>query len=39
VNIEAMMPTGMKGNDITVAFVTDNPAKARSLLSEATSAR
>jgi hypothetical protein len=39
VNIEAMMPTGMKGNDITVAFVTDNPAKARSLLTEATSAR
>jgi hypothetical protein len=39
VNIEAIMPTGMKGNDVTVAFVTDNPAKAKSLLMEATSAR
>ena len=39
VNIEAIMPTGMKGNDVTVAFITDNPAKARSLLQEATSAR
>jgi hypothetical protein len=39
VNIEAIMPTGMKGNDITVAFVTDNPTKAKSLLAEAASAR
>ena len=39
VNIEAIMPTGMKGNDVSVAFITDNPAKARSLLQEATSAR
>jgi hypothetical protein len=39
VNIEAIIPTGMKGNDVTVAFVTDNPAKAKSLLAEATSAR
>jgi hypothetical protein len=39
VNIEAIVPTGMKGNDVTVAFITDNPAKAHSLLQEATSAR
>jgi len=38
-NIEAIMPTGMKGNDVTVAFVTDDPTKARGLLAEASSAR
>ena len=37
-NIEAIVPTGMKGNDVSVAFITDNPTAARSLLSEATSA-
>jgi hypothetical protein len=37
-NIEALMPTGMKGNDVTVAFVTDNPTTARGLLAEATTA-
>jgi hypothetical protein len=39
VNIEAIMPTGMKGNDVTVAFVTDNPTTARGLLQEASTAR
>jgi hypothetical protein len=38
-NIEAIMPTGMKGNDVTVAFMTDDPTKARALLAEASSAR
>jgi hypothetical protein len=38
VNIEAIMPTGTKGNDVTVAFITDDPTKARSVLATATSA-
>jgi hypothetical protein len=38
VNIEAIMPTGMKGDDVTVGFITDDPVKARSLLAGATSA-
>jgi hypothetical protein len=33
VNIEAIMPTGMSGNEIHVGFVTDNPIKARDVLS------
>jgi hypothetical protein len=37
-NIEAMMPIGMKGDGVSVAFVTDDPVKAKGLLSEATSA-
>jgi hypothetical protein len=37
VNIEAIIPTGTKGNDVTVAFVTDDPTTARGLLAEATS--
>jgi hypothetical protein len=32
VNIEAAMPTGMAGDKITIAFATDNPAKARQIL-------
>lgn len=32
VNIEAIMPTGMSGNDVQVGFVTDNPTKARDIL-------
>ena len=39
INIEAIMPTGMSGNDVTVAFATDNPAKAREVLATVTSAR
>jgi hypothetical protein len=37
VNIEALMPTGMQGNDVNVAFVTTDAAKARSILSTAGS--
>ena len=37
INIEAIMPTGVKGNDFSVAFITDDPATARTLLAEATS--
>ena len=32
INIEAIFPTGMQGQDVTVAFVTDQPAKAKELL-------
>lgn len=32
INIEAILPTGMQGQDVTVAFVTDQPAKAKELL-------
>ncbi len=38
VNVEAFVPTGMSGSNISVAFVTDNPAKAREALSGAGSA-
>jgi hypothetical protein len=37
VNIEAIFPTGMTGGDISVAFVTDNPTKAREALSAVSS--
>jgi hypothetical protein len=33
VNIEALMPTGMEGDHVMVAFVTGDPAKARQILS------
>ena len=33
VNIDAVMPTGMEGDDVTVAFITGDPAKARDILS------
>jgi hypothetical protein len=39
VNIEAILPTGMSGNNINLAFVTNNAAKAREILSTATAAR
>jgi hypothetical protein len=32
VNIEAALPTGMSGDKATIAFATDQPAKARSVL-------
>ena len=32
INIEAALPTGMAGGNVTVAFATDQPEKARSLL-------
>jgi hypothetical protein len=34
VNIEAAIPTGMAGGDVHVAFATDNPSQARSLLGD-----
>ena len=37
VNIEAIFPTGMTGGDISIAFVTDNPTKAREALATASS--
>jgi len=33
VNIDAVMPTGMEGDDVAVAFITGDPAKARDILS------
>jgi len=39
VNIEAILPTGMAGNNINVAFVTNNPAKAKEILSTAAATR
>jgi hypothetical protein len=36
VNIEAIMPTGMSGNEVHVGFVTDNPTKARDVLGTAS---
>jgi hypothetical protein len=38
INIEAAMPIGMVGGNVTIAFATDQPAKARSLLSEPVAA-
>ena len=35
VNIEAAMPIGMAGDKVTVAFATNDPAKARSALADA----
>ena len=32
VNIEAALPTGMSGGKVTLAFATDNPSKARTVL-------
>ena len=32
VNVEALMPIGMEGNEVTVAFVTSDPARARTVL-------
>jgi hypothetical protein len=39
VNIEAVFPTGMSGNDVSVGFVTNNPVKARDILATAASHR
>ena len=35
INIEAALPTAMSGGNVTIAFATDNPAKARSVLGAA----
>jgi hypothetical protein len=34
VNIEAAVPTGMSGNNVHIAFATDNPTRAKDALSE-----
>ena len=39
VNIEAIFPTGMTGNQVSVGFVTDNPTKARETLSTTAAGR
>ena len=36
VNIEAILPAGMSGGDVTVSFVTKDAARAREILSTAT---
>jgi len=36
INVEAALPTGMSGENVSIAFATDNPAKARELLGAAT---
>ena len=35
INIEAALPTGMSGENVSIAFATDQPAKARELLGAA----
>jgi hypothetical protein len=35
INIEALLPIGMEGNEIHVAFVTNDAAKARQILTSA----
>ena len=35
INIEALLPTGMEGNEVHVAFVTSDAAKAREVLASA----
>jgi hypothetical protein len=35
INIEALLPIGMQGNEVHVAFVTSDAAKARQVLSSA----
>jgi hypothetical protein len=34
INIEAALPTAMVGGNVTIAFATDQPARARTILSE-----
>jgi hypothetical protein len=33
VNVESILPTGMSGGEVTVGFITNNPAKTREILS------
>jgi hypothetical protein len=35
INVEAALPTGMSGENVSIAFATDQPAKARELLGAA----
>ena len=37
INVEAMIPIGMRGDDISVGFVTSDAAKAREVLSKSAS--
>jgi hypothetical protein len=39
VNIEAILPMGMSGGQVTVGFVTSNPAKAKEILATAAATR
>ena len=34
INIEAVLPTGMEGGNVSMAFATDNPTKTRELIGE-----
>jgi hypothetical protein len=34
INVEAVLPAGMDGGNMTVAFATDNPSKTRELIGE-----
>jgi hypothetical protein len=33
VNVESILPTGMSGGDVTVGFITNDPARTREILS------
>jgi hypothetical protein len=33
VNVESILPTGMSGGEVTIGFVTSDPARAREILS------
>ena len=39
VNIDAILPAGMSGGNVTVSFVTNDAARAREVLSTATATR
>jgi len=39
VNVEAILPSGMSGGQVTVSFVTSNPAKTKEILATAGAAR
>ncbi len=39
VNIDAIFPMGMTGSEVNIGFVTNNPAKAREVLSAVTAGR
>lgn len=38
INIDAVMPMGMSGNEVTVGFVTDDPVTATEILAQVRSA-
>src|SRR5262249_39753855 len=39
VNVESILPTGMTGGEVSVGFVTSNPAKAKEILATAAAGR